>query len=1442
MADMNDDTTADTDTITSDSDLDSSSHASTVEESDSDADDKDEYDLSCDDRFEQLYKGLFQSFQRSTSDLSNDKIQFDFNSSSRSSLSSESLYLDEIESFFNDDDTSLSTLTSAIMITEENANLFEPPIQNNKIFVGSIPKNTTEYSLKLFFNQLGYTHITDIHGPIYTEDQRIPGYAFVFFDSDAKAAEILTDYSMKSRIFKLNGHPLRLTKANARVSKKQSYPTNESHIHTFSLTSLMYGTLIGTAAMQNIIDQSTRNERKTISTYGYIIHQILNRLLVSSTLNIDTKARKFSIDISLRQNTAEQRCIQAKYRFEWNFCDLKRSKIMPVVTHGLSLSYQNPTIDSIDPSIFFLCEIRRAPYISYVKQTVDGTDNLEIRLPGLILVGRANAWLFRIKSEASIYKEFVDLLHKYRLCEKHIQGSNIIHLLKSANDDSQRLTHIDTLSMNEWNQKHREAIIEFKLNRWPSFPFETKFELMKLISKHIITINDLILDERLESILSKMSQNTLIVCVDKIIEFSHLWQPTSEDPIEENWNDESNPNIETNAEDSVTNTYQLLKPLHSATGMRIDSVSSSTITVEINGLNLRKLHSSTVGYFGSLSRLICLALDELNRTYQLCQTETGAYVTRQEMRQSQSNELSFIRKIFITPTSIHYEGPHPEQYCAVTRQFANVQHCFLRVSFRDEDYRKLKNGSKSMIVIYKHILKILNNGLTICGRKYEFLAFSSSQLREHSCWMFSSENINHVSCDEIRESLGNFQNIHPVAKMAARLGQSFSTTTKGKQLSEGSYTVISDAESPDPYKALYTDGIGIIKLEFAKELSEQMKLDFIPSAFQVRCGGYKGMVCVDIADKLKDNPKVNVAFRLSMEKFESKNVSFDIVRVSSFSLSYLNRQMILLLSSRDVPDCVFHSLQNRMIDEVMSITNDVRLACNTLEKFNKKTGGNGTHNLLIGFLSRFGLTNERFIQQILLCFQAFQLKRLRTKAQILIENGCMLYGVVDETSTLKYQKVFIQVDRGENDKPKIIQGPVIVCRHPCLHPGDIRCYEAVDNPLLHSLKNVIVFPMDGPKSMTAELAGGDLDGDTFWISWEPQLLFSENYPALCYDNQTYRTNNANDDRSNQTYGIVDICRFFVEYIEADNLGVIANWHMALADLHGVEDKRCLTLAEMHSIAVDFVKTGRRSKFLSKELRPLRFPDFMEKRDKPEYISPSILGQLYREAKKYTINLNPNQNSTYKSFPYSSLLVDGYSFYINDAKMLKQEYDHELRRIMRHYGIYREGEIISGYILKFMSKQYAKEGKIFELSNEIAHVIRTMRNRYIQEFWEEFYLVPSSIEEHQEENNRLWREVGPKLTWQNQLEQADFHKKHTIQVEQKASAWFYITYKKRRKHKKSVTNQREQFYSFAWLIYPVLFNIYENHRNETVDDIEKGNGRRRKKKQKRRRRQKNRRGH
>jgi hypothetical protein len=51
--------------------------------------------------------------------------------------------------------------------------------------------------------------------------------------------------------------------------------------------------------------------------------------------------------------------------------------------------------------------------------------------------------------------------------------------------------------------------------------------------------------------------------------------------------------------------------------------------------------------------------------------------------------------------------------------------------------------------------------------------------------------------------------------------------------------------------------------------------------------------------------------------------------------------------------------------------------------------------------------------------------------------------------------------------------------------------------------------------------------------------------------------------------------FFVKFMETDQLGRIATTHQVLADQKplGTRDPDCKLLAEMHSTAVDFSKTG-----------------------------------------------------------------------------------------------------------------------------------------------------------------------------------------------------------------------------------------------------------------------------
>lgn len=94
-----------------------------------------------------------------------------------------------------------------------------------------------------------------------------------------------------------------------------------------------------------------------------------------------------------------------------------------------------------------------------------------------------------------------------------------------------------------------------------------------------------------------------------------------------------------------------------------------------------------------------------------------------------------IRHLLITPVGFTLEGPIPEVSNSVLRFYGNTD-CFIRVLTRDEGLERFQNDSESPLgpFLAERYLPSLRDGVVICGRKFEFLGYSVSSLRESSVW------------------------------------------------------------------------------------------------------------------------------------------------------------------------------------------------------------------------------------------------------------------------------------------------------------------------------------------------------------------------------------------------------------------------------------------------------------------------------------------------------------------------------------------------------------------------------------------------------------------------------------------------------------------------------------------------------------------------------------
>jgi hypothetical protein len=316
----------------------------------------------------------------------------------------------------------------------------------------------------------------------------------------------------------------------------------------------------------------------------------------------------------------------------------------------------------------------------------------------------------------------------------------------------------------------------------------------------------------------------------------------------------------------------------------------------------------------------------------------------------------------------------------------------------------------------------------------------------------------------------------------------------------------------------------------------------------------------------------SIFIRPSMTKFLGSTSNDVEICTAAYKANELrlNEQLIKILEDMEVNPQFFLDLQAKEIERLRSTTSSTETASKFLES---QSIGEKIHlPEFLRLLPRLQLSfqDDNFLTDVVEAAVLIQLRTLKYKARIPVKDGFTLIGIMDETGILKEGQIFCIVDMG--GRGRVITGErVIISRSPALHPGDVQLATAVtvpENSPLMQLRNCICFSQNGPRDLPSKLSGGDLDGDTFHIIFDPEARTREPFTPADYPKQAPRELNRPVERQ-------DMTDFFVDFMETDQLGRICNAHKMLADQsnQGVNDQRCIKLAEMASTAVDFSKTG-----------------------------------------------------------------------------------------------------------------------------------------------------------------------------------------------------------------------------------------------------------------------------
>ncbi|KAJ5113942.1 hypothetical protein N7456_002476 [Penicillium angulare] len=339
------------------------------------------------------------------------------------------------------------------------------------------------------------------------------------------------------------------------------------------------------------------------------------------------------------------------------------------------------------------------------------------------------------------------------------------------------------------------------------------------------------------------------------------------------------------------------------------------------------------------------------------------------------------------------------------------------------------------------------------------------------------------------------------------------------------------------WKQCMNDGCALMSRALAKQICEVLGITGdgnkqIPSAFQGRIAGAKGLWMVDRAQSrhqsFSDNGGDDIWIEISdsqlkihphpqnwSEPIDEEKLTFEVVSWSKpLRPVELNVQLLVILDyGGNVKEYIAQLAKrglNELADELKTVLEaDNNLLCLGLMQKLKPPGeaGNRSRQLdrwaiddgeFVIRLSQAGFTPQTFypLRQILQKVFSEAIQRRVEELHIPVPLSTYAYCIADPYGVLEADEVHFafssnwQDPDGNFQESELMDTDVLVGRVPAHVPSDIQRRKAVYKSELRHFKDVIVFSMKGDIPLAHMLSGGDYDGDTPWICWDPVLVNS----------------------------------------------------------------------------------------------------------------------------------------------------------------------------------------------------------------------------------------------------------------------------------------------------------------------------------------------------------------